>query len=126
MMVSNQLSGRAFFPKSPTVCIGKPPSGSRKLYLHIWVKPKAVRVYQAAIIYIDAYNPLFEVDTRYSAEWNPGEGHIDPYPVPRNGLVSYGYWIAPGSPCYTWITVVVTWPDGQSAFASVHVEVLPY
>lgn len=125
-MASNQLSGRPFFPRSPAVCIGKPGGGSKTLYLMLWIKPERVMAYQEATVFIDALNPIFPLESRYEAAWNPGTGHILPYPVPLNGRVMSGTWHAPGYEHLTWITVTVTWPDGQALFRAIPVLVVPF
>lgn len=122
-MVSCQLSGRPFFPRPPVVCIGGPKSGLVTVYLMLMLTPPTVEVYQQATLMIDAYNPAFRVGSRYSVAWNPGDGIIDPYPLPWNGRRMFGTWHAPGHETTTWITVLVTWPDGQSAFKALSVRV---
>lgn len=124
-MVSNALSSRRGKVRPPVVCHAPPKPPIRPLELTIDVYPNPCTVNEYCSLEIWADHPSRPKGEPYIADWDPGEGRIDPPPPTYNRELGMGTWIAPSYPCTTYVKATCTWVDGTKVFATVSVKVLP-
>lgn len=123
-MVSNKFSKRRGSPRPPVVCRAPPKPPPSPIQLQITVDNQEVIIYGYVGLRIFACHAGIPKGQPYTAEWDAGCGHIDPYPDTNNCEPGLGVWYAPGEECTCTIKVKVTWTDGCVAYTSVSFTVV--